>query len=72
MKEFINQLKNVINNFELVDVLRFKCVGHLCEEKQGYEDYYERLWLWKNEEGIEVVTIDLGNQCCTVLWIVIN
>lgn len=55
---------------EHIGTLGFTCKGHLCEY-EGYEEFYERLWLWIKVEKDKIytlVTVDGGNTNCDVVY----
>lgn len=62
----VNQVKE---DGELTD-LGFTCEGLLCEN-EGYENFFERLWVWAKAENNEiyiVVTADSGNGYCSIVY----
>jgi hypothetical protein len=49
--------------------LGFESQGMLVDQ-EGFENYYERLWIWHNEKlKIDVMTHDIGNGWCDVVSI---
>lgn len=68
-EELSDKLKSVHLDSDLAE-LGFECKGHLCEQK-GYEEFYERLWVWTRVEGntiMTLVTIDAGNTNLHIIY----
>lgn len=68
-KELREELQRV-NNDEEVFNLGFVCRGPLCLYT-GYEEFYERLFVWAKYEGNNIytcVTADSGNCYCTLAY----
>lgn len=55
---------------EYVGNLGFTCKGVLCDY-EGYEKFFERLWVWvkvENDKIYTIVTVDVGNTNCDVVY----
>ena len=68
-QELVEKLKKSSLD-EHIGTLGFICQGLLCEY-EGYEEFYERLWLWTKVEDNKIytlVTVDTGNTNCEVVY----
>jgi hypothetical protein len=62
--EKVKNLEEVTCDCQMVD-LGYKCKGHLYDDPlYGEKCAFYRLWLWENEKGEQVVTLDgFSNPC---------
>jgi hypothetical protein len=60
-----------VKSDEEIDKLGFTCEKKLCEY-EGYEEFYDRLWVWTklDKDSIYIiVTYDQGNSNCELVYV---
>lgn len=74
LSQIPQELKEKVNNAkedkDLVE-LGFSCEGMLCEN-EGYENFFEHLWIWSKVENNEIyiiITVDNGNGYCSIAYV---
>lgn len=68
-EDLLESLEQVCTDDE-INNLGFNCKGMLCEYA-GYENFFERLWVWTKVEEKDVyivVTMDQGNGYCSMVY----
>lgn len=63
LPEIIMEKARLIKNNKDIHSMGFTCQGRLCKY-EGYEDFYEYLWIWTKVEGnriFTIITVDTDN-----------